>query len=103
MKRVLGAAAAALLVAGLAWSQENIFSTSTSGNAVSVTDGQTFQPLPTIAAEGPNQISTGANSAPRSIFYDPIRKKVWAVNTGGASVTAIDPMIMTPVTVQPIG
>ncbi|HUR39531.1 MAG TPA: hypothetical protein VM222_08550, partial [Planctomycetota bacterium] len=83
------------LAASAAGAQENIFSTNTSNNSASVTDGQTFVPLPATGSLGPNTFNTGANSAPRTMIYDPIRTQVYVVNTAGQTVVAIDPILMT--------
>jgi len=103
MRKWVWALLAAATAASPAWAQENIFSSNTTNSTVSVTDGQTFVPLPTTASLGPNTISTGANSQPRSMFYDPIRTQVYAVNTTGGSVVAIDPLRFTTKTLIPTG
>ncbi|HEV3027981.1 MAG TPA: hypothetical protein VG457_10440 [Planctomycetota bacterium] len=91
----------ALLIPGSAWAQENIFSTNTSSGTVSVTDGQTFVPLPATASFGPNPINMGANSSPSSIIYDPIRTRVYVVNTSAGTVVAIDPTNFTTTSISP--
>ncbi|HVR85014.1 MAG TPA: hypothetical protein VMU54_11930, partial [Planctomycetota bacterium] len=100
MKRLLWVVPA-LLIQGSAWAQENIFSTNTSSGTVSVTDGQTFVPLPPTASFGPNPINMGANSSPSSLFYDPIRTLLYVVNTGTGTVAAIDPTNFTTTSISP--
>jgi len=96
MKKLLWATLTTALAAASAWSQENIFSTDTSNNSVSVSNAQTLTPLPpsgtTAGTEGPNTIGTGAGSAPRDLFYDATRKLVYVINSGDLSISTIDPM-----------
>src|SRR5579859_1328366 len=91
----------ALLITGSLWAQENIFSTNTSSGTVSVTDGQTFVPLPTTGSFGPNPINMGANSSPSSILYDPIRSQVLVVNLTAGTVVAINPLTFATTSISP--
>jgi hypothetical protein len=95
--RVLGVAAGILLTGSGAWAQENLWSSNTSGDSVSVIDATSLAADPWT----PNPIALGTPTGPRSMFYDPIRKLVYAINTTGASVTAIDPILFTKTTLAP--